>query len=127
MPPQPVKTYSRIRITTYVVVLLFFLILGYAYFEGRGLTQGPEIILDLKEDVFTSEEELVSIAGRAERINELTVNGRPVLVTEDGTFYEEFLLSRGYNRVLLEAKDKAGRTTEKEVGIMYAPKNGSEN
>jgi len=102
-------------------VLFFALVLGYAYFEGQNLLQGPDIQIDVPEEVIVSPEEKVAIQGIAERIVELRLNGRPVPVTEAGAFYEEILLAPGYNRVTLVARDKRGKETTKELQIVYTP------
>lgn len=109
------------RFAGLLILLFFVLVLSYAYFEGRNLIQGPVIHLQSPAEVFTSKEQKVAIQGTAERIVELRLNGRPVPLTETGDFYEETLLSPGYNRVSLVARDKAGRETARDIQVVYEP------
>ncbi len=102
-----------------VLVLFFILIVLYAYYEARGLLFGPSI--EVPQEAAVVHERLVTIRGMAERISELTMNGRPVTVTEDGAFEEPYLLSGGYNRIVLRAQDRYGRTRESVVEVIYEP------
>ena len=109
-------------LTLLLIVLLFVSVLGYAYLEGRHLIAGPTITLSSgASGAFVSSEQLVAIVGTAERIAELTLDGRPVPVTPEGVFSEEVLLAPGYNRVVLVAKDKAVRAVTETLEIVYTP------
>ena len=112
--------YRDSRLTKIILVAFFVLILAYAYFEGRTLLYGPVITIDGR--VMEVSEPLVSIAGRAERIATLSMNGTPIPVTENGDFSEPYALTPGYNRIVLEARDRYGKTTERTVEIVYTPK-----
>ncbi len=107
------------RFIRIILVLFFFLAIGYALYEARGLLYGPAI--HLEEASFTSREQLTTIHGSAERISELRLNGNPINVTEGGEFNESFLLASGSNRLILEARDTRGRTTTKTLDIVYIP------
>lgn len=111
--------YRDSRITQLVLVVFFLLLAGYAYFEARGLLFGPSITVDTYPTEVTSA--FVVIAGRADRISSLTMNGSPVEVTETGAFSEPYLLAAGYNRIVLDATDKYGRQRTKTLEIVYTP------
>lgn len=66
-------------------------------------------------------EPFITIEGAAERINSLTMNGKEITVTEDGVFTERYVLTPGYNRITLAAKDRYGKTTERSIEIVYTP------
>ncbi|MBI5457536.1 hypothetical protein HY971_02305 [Candidatus Kaiserbacteria bacterium] len=103
---------------TYIALGIFFLIvLSYAYYEARGLLFGPTIIV--ASGVIEVHEPFVMIQGRAERISSLSMNGKTVPVTESGAFEEPYLLNLGYNRVVLDASDKYGRTRRQAIEIIY--------
>jgi hypothetical protein len=108
------------RVTLLALALFFVLILGYAYFEARNVIQGPSIVVDTTEQV-TVHESLILVRGVATNITELVMNGRIIPTTETGAFEEAHLLAPGYNRVVLFATDKIGRTTEKTVEVVYVP------
>ena len=106
---------------TYIALGIFFLIiLGYAYYEARGLLFGPSITVS--SDITEVHDPFVTIKGQADRIASLSMNGKTIPVTEDGAFEEPYLLSVGYNRIVLDASDKYGRTRRQAIEIVYTPK-----
>lgn len=107
------------RLTKIAFLIFFVLIIAYAFYEARGIVFGPEITIT--SGVQEVREPYVRITGKAERIAKLSMNGKEIPVTEDGVFDQPYLLSPGLNRILLDATDKYGRTTQKLVGIIYTP------
>lgn len=101
------------------IAILFVCALGYGLFEARTIVYGPNIILAAEKA--TVSERIVLVQGQAERITELRINGRVVSVTEDGIFGENIALTEGYNRILIAATDKFGRTEEKVLELVYQP------
>ena len=101
------------------LILFFVIVLGYAYYEARGVLYGPVIIISPR--VFEASDSFIKISGTAERIASLTMNGKPITVTEDGSFDEPYVLVPGYNRIMLEAKDKYGKTATRAIEIVYDP------
>lgn len=109
---------------TYIALGIFFLIvIGYAYYEARGLLFGPSITVS--SDMQEVHEPFVTIKGQAERIASLSMNGKNIPVTENGAFEEPYLLSPGYNRIVLDASDKYGRTRRQAIEIVYTPSTSS--
>ena len=111
--------YRDSRIIRIGIVVFFVLAMLYAYYETRGLLYGPEI--KVPSSVMEAHEPVIVIRGSAERIAQLEMNGKAVPVTEDGAFNEPYVLSVGYNRIVLEARDKYGRTRERTIEILYTP------
>ena len=111
--------YRDSRFTTVALVVFFILALGYALFEARGIILGPTITVS--GEVSDVHEQFVMIKGAAQRISLLSMNGKPVQVTKEGAFAESYLLAPGYNRIVLNAKDQYGRTTERVLEIIYTP------
>lgn len=111
--------YRDSRITRAALGLFFVLIVVYAYFEARGILYGPAI--HVPEDATEVRDPFVTISGHAERIAELSMNGRPISVTEAGEFTEPYVLAPGLNRIMLDATDRYGRKTQKIVQIVYIP------
>lgn len=105
---------------TYIALGIFLLIvLGYAYYEARGLLFGPSITVNSK--IIEVHDPFVTIKGQADRIASLSMNGKTIPVTENGVFEEPYLLSPGYNRIVLDATDKYGRTRRQAIEIIYTP------
>ena len=95
----------------------FLIVVGYAYFEGRALLYGPSI--EVSPRVMEVSEPFITITGVARRIASLSLNGAPIPVTEDGAFEEGYVLTPGYNRIVLDAQDKYGKKTERVIEIVY--------
>ncbi len=104
-------------LTKSTVVLLFLALAGYAYYETRGLLFGPRI--ELPTETLTSDEQFYRITGKAERIASLKMNGATITVTEDGSFEEPFLLAPGLNRIVFDAEDKYGNTSQEVLQVYY--------
>lgn len=104
------------RLTKLLLVCFFALVIGYAYFEGRGALYGPSI--SVEELPAATAERLVTIRGSAQRISSLSMNGSAVPVTEAGDFSERYVLAPGYNRIVLEAGDRYGKSTVREIEIV---------
>lgn len=101
-----------------ISLFIFFIIaLLYALYEARGMVRGPEIVVP--ESIVTAQSEFITIQGQAERISELRLNGERISVTEEGYFAEPYVLARGVNRVVLEARDARGRMTTQWMEIVY--------
>lgn len=111
--------YRDSRITRIVLSAFFLLVILYAYYEAQGLLYGPSI--NIPQEVTTSHDPFVTIRGTAERVAELSMNAKPVPITEAGMFEEPYLLAVGYNRIVLQARDKYGRTRERVIEIIYQP------
>jgi hypothetical protein len=105
------------RITRIALIVFFILIVGYAYFEARGVLYGPSI--HVTSGVTEVTDPFISVQGKADRIAELSMNGRPISVTEDGAFDEPYLLSPGLNRIMLDATDRYGRKTQQVMEVVY--------
>jgi|SRR3989344_1439796 len=109
------------RVAMAALLVFFIAVLGYAYFEARNVIHGPRItVTGLSDSVV--HESLVHIRGTATTITELRMNGRIIPTTEAGAFEEAHLLADGYNRIVLTATDKIGRTTTKNIELVYVPK-----
>jgi len=115
--------YRDSRITKYVIIGFFLVVIAYAYYEGRGLLYGPSI--EIAGRAMEVSEPTISIEGKAERIATLNMNGKQIPVTEEGAFSELYVLSPGYNRITLSASDRFGKTTERVIEVVYTPKNTS--
>ena len=111
--------YRDSRLTRIALGIFFLAVLGYAYYEARGMLFGPSITVT--SQVTEVREPFVTIRGRADRIASLSMNGKTVSVTENGVFEEPYLLAPGYNRIVLDARDKYGRSRSQTIEIVYNP------
>jgi hypothetical protein len=114
-----VLPYRDSRITRGALLLFFVLIIAYAYFEARGILYGP--VIHVSSEVTEVHDPFIQIQGQADRIAKLSMNGRPISVTEEGKFSEAYLLAPGLNRIYLDAVDRYGRKSQDVVQIVYTP------
>lgn len=111
--------YRDSRLTRIFLVIFFLLVAGYAYYEGRGLLWGPTI--EIENRVMEVRDPFITIEGSTRRILTLSMNGMPISVTEGGAFAEPYVLAPGYNRIVLSAEDRWGKTAERAIEIIYTP------
>src|SRR3989344_5816249 len=111
--------YRDSRLIRIGLAIFFLIVLGYAYYEGWELLYGPTI--DVAPRVMEVSGPLIVISGQAQRISSLSLNGMEISVSEEGGFSEKYVLTPGYNRLILNARDKYGKTAERVVEIMYNP------
>lgn len=112
--------YRDSRFARIVLILFFIAATLYALFEARGFLSGP--VVHVPDDIITVDQAFTSIRGRADRISELRLNGKVISVTENGEFDEPYLLAQGSNRLVFEARDGRGRTTQKILTVVYSPR-----
>lgn len=115
--------YRDSRLTYIALGIFFIILLAYAYYEARGLLFGPSIAVT--SQLTETHEPFVTIRGQADRISSLSMNGKKIAVTENGAFEEPYLLSPGYNRIVLDANDKYGRASRQAIEIVYTPQPSS--
>jgi hypothetical protein len=111
--------YRDSRITKIALGIFFLIILIYAYFEARGILFGPSI--DVTESVTQVTNPYIDISGTTTHIASLSMNGESVSVTEAGVFDVPYVLAPGFNRIVLDAKDKYGKSVERVIQIVYTP------
>ncbi len=63
--------------------------------------------------------QVVTIKGMTDPNNRVTVNGRLVFANSEGAFTSTYQLTEGENKLLVEAEDKAGNKTSKEIIVTF--------
>ncbi len=111
--------YRDSRITQVALGIFFLIVIGYAYFEARGILYGPSI--SVTSQVTEVHDPLIMVQGQAEHIASLSMNGKQISVTENGAFEEPYLLAPGDNRIVLDARDTYGRSREQVIEVVYVP------
>jgi len=103
-----------------MAVIAFFILLAlYALFQARFLILGPLVYIDKPANGELVAENVIIIEGRAENIAYISMNGRPIFIDSKGNWSEKYVVSVGLNIITIEAKDRFGRKTEKEVQVVY--------
>jgi hypothetical protein len=106
-----------LKITAYLVVIL--IVLGYAFFASHDFITGPTIEVFEPKNGTSFTDSSIHIKGNVQRIQEITLNGRPITIDDKGNFNEAALLSPGYNIFELQAHDKFGRSKDVRLELVY--------
>lgn len=109
--------YRDSKLTKIVLAVFFVIVVGYALYEAQGILFGPSIAISGRAMLVY--QPYIEIRGTAQRIASLQMNGQQIPVTEDGSFDQPYVLSLGYNRIVLDARDKYGKTAERVIEIVY--------
>jgi len=99
--------------------ILFIIIAGYSYYEGRDFLAGPNIEITSPRNGEVTSKSLLNIQGTTKNISKLLLNDRQIFTDEEGNFNEELLLSLGYNIIEIKAEDRFERETKKTLEIIY--------
>ena len=103
-----------------VLIILFALfIAGYSFLKIKDLAGGPKIILYSPTEGASTANDLIMVKGKAERISQISMNGRKVFTNEAGNFNEPYLLANGYNLLELTASDQFGRQVVKKIQVVF--------
>lgn len=101
---------KRLLITLSFVVLIGFV--SYGIYQARAYLSGPRVFIESK----TQNGPLLALAGTAERIAFLSLQGKQIFTDENGRWQEMVLLLPGYNSMAVVARDRFGRKMEKYFG-----------
>lgn len=114
------QTTFRTFVKASVITVFVLLAITFVIFQARYLIIGPQIvIIDAPEG--PQNERQVFIAGKAENISHLWLNGRQIYTDIQGNFREGVVLENGYSIITLRAEDRYGRVSEVSRGIVYEP------
>ena len=115
MNPTRTTTLRLFRVGT--VVLVALVITAYAVWRSLNYARGPEIVVFSPSHGASVVSTTTKITGQALRVKEISLNGKPISVDEQGNFAETIILFPGVNFVTITARDQFGRDTFKEIQI----------
>ena len=101
------------------IIVLVAIIAGYAYYQTRGISNGPIITIDYPIDGMTLEDSEVIIRGTIKNASYVTLNDRQIFIDEKDKFGEIVLLSPGYNVLKIEVKDRFERVKTEKLEVVY--------
>lgn len=109
---MPILFHRHFSLGTALYILLISAVVGamsaYALFQARHIIDGP--LVSLRDELaHLQQSPTVTLAGTAENITALTLNGRTIYTDDQGNFTETLVLPRGYTIVTLTAEDRYGR------------------
>lgn len=104
------------------IFAIFAILIGlYAYSQSREYLKGPQIVINEPQNGATLLEAPIVIAGNAQNVSRITLNGASIFVDSKGDFREKLLLLPGYNILTISAEDRFGRKAEKTLELVYRP------
>jgi hypothetical protein len=109
----------RLILRTLPVALLFIGGITYALFQGQDLIIGPRISIIYPPNGMVATTSLLTLTGHVKNVAFITLNDRPIYTDSKGTIKESLLLPRGYTMMVIQAKDRFGKTTEKRLELYY--------
>lgn len=110
-------------IAGFFTLSIIVIAIGYGIFESRFFIKGPEIEIFEPENGADVKDSLLSIRGKAERINLLRIDGEQVLLDNQGFFETKILLSEGNNIISVFGRDKFDREIEEKITIYNSESN----
>lgn len=113
--PHKFKRYVRRGL----VGLLFTVIVVYAAHSTSFLAQGATVsVYNLSDGQIVHASELV-VEGRALRATTLILNGREIVINQEGFFSELVLLSPGINTISIRAEDRFEKYEEQTYTVVF--------
>lgn len=103
----------------WLFILLSIVFLLYVLFQTRFIILGPRISILSHSDGFVSSSPNITIRGKATNIAWISLNGRQIFINEKGFWEETLLLAQGVSIMSIEARDRFGRKTTKNLRIIY--------
>ncbi len=121
-PDKFLGLFSGIVITPKLFTFLFFFLgiaglFSYFYFEIEKFSENPRLVLFQPINEESVNKSSLEIAGVTESENKIRINGQPVQVNEKGEFKETLGLRKGINEIVVEAENKVGRVSKKNLNI----------
>jgi len=108
-------------LTAMGMVILFGGLVAYIIGQLREFTQPPELLISSVPAEFTSDRDLVTIAGKTSGGSSVSINTEPIFVSPEGEFAEQVQLSPGVNEIVISAKNRAEKASRQIVKVLYNP------
>lgn len=108
----------RKQIETTLVVSLLFLALTYGIFRAYPLITGPSIKILNLQDGSTVASTTFQISGIVTHAKEITLQGKPITIDNNGNFTETLVATYPYTILVLVVTDKYGTTETKTLRVV---------
>lgn len=102
-----------------IVVISVF---GYIIYQILGFTSSPYLLIKSPVSESIVEENPITVSGQTQKGARLYINGAMVGIDTEGNFSQEVYLKEGSNIINITALNKTGKKTEKNLIILYKPK-----
>jgi hypothetical protein len=102
----------------YLSIGFLIIIALYALFQARFIILGPTLSLISPLDGYVASSSLITVVGRARNATFISLDDRPIFLDEHGNFKETILAPKGLSTIIVKARDRFGRETEKTLRIV---------
>lgn len=109
-------TLRLIRLST--ISLMAVIIILYALSRSLNYIHGPKIEIFQPINGSAISSSTVTIIGRADRVNSLSLNGKTLFIDKLGNFQETIIIFPGINRITLSAKDQFNRSIDSQLELV---------
>lgn len=109
------------------LIVFFLCLVVYAVWRSNTAIFGIKIQTNSISDGSRLDTSLITLSGNAEKAIRFSVDGREVLLDNQGNFSLPLLLSPGYSIILLEAEDRFGRVKNKTLHVFSNYQSPSSN
>lgn len=111
---------QTLRLGSIIVVVI--LAVWYIYTQFGAFLSGPSITFSEPPRSSVTTEQNIAIAGTAQNVTMLTINGNDTSIDQQGVFKRQLLLLPGYNIIEVQATDRFERSrTWTRTVIFNAP------
>ncbi len=100
------------------IVIIAAIIIAFAVSRSLNYARGPVILITEPANGSSALTTMITVAGKAERVNSLSLNGQAISVDEQGNFSESVTVFPGLNVLSLEAQDQFGRKTRTDLTVV---------
>jgi hypothetical protein len=107
------------NIKSCVIAISVLLLVSYGIFNARNLIMGPDIEIFSPARDMETEENIITIKGKAENISFISLNEKPIFVDTEGLFEEKLLLSPGSNIIEIKARDRFKKEVLETIRVYY--------
>ncbi len=104
----------------FVTALALVILLGYGAFKAAPLVAGPHIALSSPATGQSFTDGFVKVSGTAFHTENLTLDGAPLLIDEQGRFATTLVLPHGGAILTLTATDRFGKS-ERVTRTIFVP------
>ncbi len=120
--PKPINISSFVFTPKIIVIsittILFLAGVFYIYHELGQFASTPRlVVLDPQQNAMVNGNS-VSVEGVTDKDAQLSINGQPVLVNDDGRFDENVTLQSGENTINVEAVNRFGKETAQSFSVI---------
>ena len=100
------------------VIIIIGIIVIYTITRSLNYARGPEIYIFSPTNGLIATTSTIVISGRVLRVNKISLNGKSILIDENGYWKETLIIFSGLNKITVTAEDQFGRNVSKELDLV---------